>query len=264
MSTESVPASLDHEILDRLMEFAESIQIGSGRTLSTSARSHVDKQFAVGMGETSHVSIWSTSPAKRSFDLVCVVPALLFLSPVVLAISIAVRITSDGPVFFRQERAGLKRKAFTIYKFRTMFNRIEGPSVTKAEDPRLTRLGRFLRKHKLDEIPQLYNVLRGDMSLVGPRPKLSQFEHLEMECRPGITGAATLAFAKEEGLLKNVPLDQLDQFHIEVLSPIKKSLDQEYQRRATFFSDLDILFGTVFRCSGFSHLELVTQETHTH
>jgi lipopolysaccharide/colanic/teichoic acid biosynthesis glycosyltransferase len=139
------------------------------------------------------------------------------------------------------------RRAFTLYKFRTMRIDATGPGVTKAGDPRLTRLGAFLRKYKLDELPQLYNVLRGDMSLVGPRPKLLKFEQTGMPCRPGITGAATLAFANEEQLLKDIPLEQLDQFHIEVLSPAKRALDQNYQRRATFSSDLGLLFRTFFR-----------------
>jgi lipopolysaccharide/colanic/teichoic acid biosynthesis glycosyltransferase len=192
-------------------------------------------------------SPWSTSAAKRLFDLACVAPALFLLWPVILAIAAAVRFSSKGPAMFRQTRAGLNRRGFTLYKFRTMRTGARGPGVTKAGDPRLTRLGAFLRKYKLDELPQLYNVLRGDMSLVGPRPKLLKFEQTGMPCRPGITGAATLAFANEEQLLKDIPLDQLDRFHVEVLSPAKRALDQSYQRRATFSSDLRLLFRTFFR-----------------
>jgi lipopolysaccharide/colanic/teichoic acid biosynthesis glycosyltransferase len=197
-------------------------------------------------------SEWSTSAGKRIFDMFCVTPAILVLSPLVVLISAAVRITSDGPILFRQNRIGKGRKVFTIYKFRTMYHDASrtGPSVTKAGDPRLTCVGSFLRRYKLDEIPQLYNVLRGDMSLVGPRPKLARFEHAEMGCRPGLTGAATLAFAREEELLKNIPEAELDSFHMEVLSPIKAGLDNEYQSRATFASDLGILFNTLLKKHG--------------
>ncbi len=183
------------------------------------------------------------------FDLFCVIPALLLLSPTMLVVAILVRLTSQGPVLFRQERVGFYRSRFTIYKFRTMFHNVtgNGPCVTKAGDKRLTWVGQFLRKYKLDELPQLYNVLRGDMSFIGPRPKLPQHEHLAMHYRPGLTGAATLAFAKEEHLLMEIPDEELEEFHVHVVSPIKKLLDQHYQERATFLTDLRLLIDTVLR-----------------
>jgi lipopolysaccharide/colanic/teichoic acid biosynthesis glycosyltransferase len=200
-------------------------------------------------GQCTSASPWCMSLLKRVFDVACVIPALLLLFPIIVLVSALVWITSEGPIFFQQERAGLSQTTFTVYKFRTMFHNADdrGPRVTKAGDPRLTPVGTFLRRSKLDEIPQLYNVLRGDMSLVGPRPKLPKFEHFGMLCRPGITGAATLLFAKEEQLLRNVPEEELEAFHVEVLSPIKKSLDEEYQARSTFFSDLGLLFATVLK-----------------
>ncbi|MGC9291363.1 MAG: sugar transferase [Acidobacteriaceae bacterium] len=195
------------------------------------------------------VSPWCMSPYKRIFDLACVLPALLLVSPVLLVVALLVKLTSRGPVFFRQERTGLHRRIFTIYKFRTMFHDREesGPCVTKCGDTRLTPVGAFLRKYKLDELPQLYNVLRGDMSLVGPRPKLPQHEHLEMHYRPGVTGAATLAFSNEERMLKDVPEGMLEEFHVSVVSPIKKMLDRQYQEQATFSSDFRLLVDTVLK-----------------
>jgi len=195
------------------------------------------------------VSTWCMSPFKRIFDLACVIPALLLLSPAMLTVAFLVRLTSDGPILFRQLRVGLHRRTFTIYKFRTMFHDIAGagPCVTKTGDTRLTRIGHFLRKYKLDEFPQLYNVLCGDMSLVGPRPKLPQHEHLEMHYRPGVTGAATLAFANEELMLKDVPDEKLEEFHINVVSPIKMLLDRRYQEQATFISDFRLLLDTVLK-----------------
>ncbi len=198
---------------------------------------------------TQHVSRWCMSPFKRLFDLACVIPALILLSPIMLVVAILVWLTSDGPILFRQQRVGLHRRTFTIYKFRTMNHKLScaGPCVTKSGDSRLTPLGNVLRKYKLDEFPQLLNVLRGDMSLVGPRPKLPQHEHLDMQYRPGVTGAATLAFANEEDMLRDVPNDVLEDFHVQVVSPIKKRLDHEYQARATFASDFRMLVDTVLK-----------------
>lgn len=199
-------------------------------------------------------SSWCASPWKRIFDLVCVAPALVLLSPVLLLVAIAVRVTSPGPVVFRQRRAGQHRKLFTIYKFRTMVENSEfiGPGHTAKGDPRITPIGNLLRRFKLDELPQLYNVLRGDMSLVGPRPKLPDHEHTQMTCRPGVTGAATLAFRDEQHVLCEVPTERLEAFYREHVVPLKIKLDAEYMRKATLFSDLNVLFATVF-CGGSFH-----------
>ncbi len=193
------------------------------------------------------VSPWCVSPLKRFFDLACVIPALLLLSPIMLAVAVLVWLTSDGPILFRQERTGLHRRAFIIYKFRTMYHDPvgSGPCVTKTGDTRLTSIGGFLRKYKLDELPQLYNVLRGDMSLVGPRPKLPHLEPSELRCRPGVTGAATLEFSKEENILLHVPSEQVEDFYVRVIAPLKVDLDQTYQAQATFFTDFRLLVDTV-------------------
>ncbi len=191
------------------------------------------------------------SPLKRAFDLACVVPALILLSPVMLVVAILVWLTSEGPVLFRQQRVGLHRRTFTIYKFRTMYHNLAcvGPCVTKTGDARLTPLGNFLRKYKIDEFPQLFNVLRGDMSLVGPRPKLPHLEPTELRCRPGVTGAATLAFCREADILMHFSSNQVEDFYIRVIAPAKIELDHDYQQRANFVSDFRLIIDTVFQRS---------------
>lgn len=195
------------------------------------------------------MSPWCTSPWKRAFDLTCVVPTLILISPLLLLIAIAVRLTSKGPVIFRQERAGQHRKPFTIFKFRTMVENSEilGPDHTAKGDPRITTLGKFLRKFKLDELPQLWNVLRGDMSLVGPRPKLPHHDQTPMRCRPGVTGAATLAFRREQHILCEVPQENLEQFYQEHVIPRKILLDASYMAQANLRSDISLLIATLLQ-----------------
>lgn len=195
------------------------------------------------------LSSWCTSHWKRAFDLSCVVPALILISPFLGILAIAVRITSKGPIIFRQERAGQHRKPFIIYKFRTMVENSEalGPEHTAKGDPRITMLGKCLRKLKLDELPQLFNVLRGEMSLVGPRPKLPHHDQTHMRCKPGVTGAATLAFRKEQHILCEVPQENLEDFYQEYVVPRKVVLDSQYMAKATFLSDIGLLIATLLR-----------------
>jgi lipopolysaccharide/colanic/teichoic acid biosynthesis glycosyltransferase len=202
------------------------------------------------------LSPWCVSAAKRVFDLACVIPALVVLSPFLALIALAIRITSSGPIIFRQKRVGQYRILFTIYKFRTMVENSEaiGPEHTANDDSRITSLGRFLRHFKLDELPQLYNVIRGDMSLVGPRPKLPNHEITSMSCRPGITGAATLAFRKEQHVLREIPIDQVRTFYSQYIAPTKVRIDAAYMESATFASDFSVLCKTVF--GGGKHLVL--------
>jgi lipopolysaccharide/colanic/teichoic acid biosynthesis glycosyltransferase len=194
-------------------------------------------------------SSWCASAWKRGFDLMCIIPGLILVSPVLGVIAIAVRLTSPGPVIFRQQRVGQNRKLFTIYKFRTMVENSEttGPGHTAKGDPRITSIGRILRLFKLDELPQLYNVLRGDMSLVGPRPKLPNHDPAPMACRPGVTGAATLAFRYESRILSEVPVERIERFYQQYIVPHKLRLDSEYMERATLLSDISVLFATVLR-----------------
>jgi lipopolysaccharide/colanic/teichoic acid biosynthesis glycosyltransferase len=196
-----------------------------------------------------HLSTWSACGAKRIFDLLCVIPALLLGFPVLLLVALAVRCSSQGPVIFRQQRAGRYGRLFTIYKFRTMTADAErcGPSHTAKDDPRITPVGKFLRRWKLDELPQLFNVLRGDMSLVGPRPKLPDHDRTVLPCRPGITGAATLAFRNEQGILSAIATEHIEPFYQQHVAPLKLHLDSKYMASATLFSDLRVLCMTLLR-----------------
>lgn len=181
---------------------------------------------------------------KRTLDFFLALAAFLLVVPLLSLIALAVKLTSRGPALFRQERMGMNGKPFTILKFRTM--RVQdGPLVTARNDARITRVGRWLRRAKLDELPQIVNVLRGDMSLVGPRPKISDHQASELICRPGLTGAATLAFIEEEKMLVTVPEDQLETYVIGTLHRIKSEVDHEYALRSTFRSDLLLMSSTV-------------------
>jgi lipopolysaccharide/colanic/teichoic acid biosynthesis glycosyltransferase len=121
------------------------------------------------------------------------------------------------------------------------------PRVTTAVNQRFTPVGPFLRRWKLDELPQVFNVLRGEMSLVGPRPKLPSHQTTRLTCRPGITGRATLLFACEESVLAHVPHGELDRFYQDVVLPLKQKLDNEYMAEATLFSDLDLIVRSLAR-----------------
>jgi lipopolysaccharide/colanic/teichoic acid biosynthesis glycosyltransferase len=194
-------------------------------------------------------SAWSLSDAKRLFDLAAAVIGLVTFFPLMLLIGLLIGISSPGPILFRQRRMGRRGALFTIYKFRTMVVDSErGPCITVQGDTRITRIGILLRKFKLDELPQFINVINGDMSFVGPRPKLPHHESLHMPFRPGITGAATLAFRCEEELLRRVPGHELDLFYARTIKPLKAKLDWEYMQRATWWSDLGLLWCTATAC----------------
>lgn len=206
------------------------------------------------------LSLWSASVSKRLFDIVCVICALPLALPVLLFVGLAVRLTSKGPIVFRQQRMGRNGQCFTILKFRTMpvscgpvssgqvsAGTSTRPTLTSLSNQQFTPIGRFLRRWKLDEVPQLINILRGEMSLVGPRPKLACYESVRLACRPGLTGFATLVFAREEMALATLPQGDVDGYYQAVLKPMKLRLDAEYMGRATFSSDLKIILKSVFR-----------------
>ena len=189
--------------------------------------------------------------AKRVLDLVLAVPAGILLSFVLFPIAIAVKLDSQGPALYRGRRVGRFGQAFYLLKFRTMVTGADrnGPLVTASGDPRITRLGRFLRRTKLDELPGLWNVVKGDMSLVGPRPENEQSVALYspeqrkiLSIRPGITGLATLKYRHEETLL--AAATNLEEAYFRVMQD-KLQLDLEYMKRQSIWLDLNILWKTV-------------------
>lgn len=195
------------------------------------------------------VSPWALSRTRRSVDFFAALFALVVFAPLMFIVAVAVQLESDGPAIFMQERMGRNGEAFTLYKFRSM--RVaahRGSPITVSGDNRITRVGALLRKFKLDELPQFLNVLKGDMSLVGPRPKLPHHEGLRMPFRPGVTGAATLAFRFEEEMLKRIPPDQLDRFYDTTVKPRKAKLDWEYMQTATLRTDLEVIWKTAKAC----------------
>ena len=195
------------------------------------------------------LSPWSRSAAKRLFDCACVVVSLPILVPLMLVIGAAVRLTSRGPVLFLQGRVGQNGRTFTILKFRTLVH-VDGashPPITTSDSQRFTPVGPFLRRWKLDELPQLINVLLGHMSLVGPRPKMPEHVICDPPCRPGITGLATIVFAGEERILSCVARERLDDYFYSVVLPTKRQLDAEYMAHATFLSDLRLVINSVLR-----------------
>ncbi len=180
--------------------------------------------------------------------------ALLLLSPLFLAVALAVRLSSPGPVIFRQWRAGRCGREFQLLKFRTMTVQAGdgAPGVTCAGDGRVTNIGRWLRKFKLDELPQLLNVLRGEMSLVGPRPDLDDFwrqtsysARQVLNLIPGLTGAASIVFRNEEDLLAEIAPEQLTTFYVQKLLPEKARIDLDYASRANFLTDCALMLRTV-------------------
>lgn len=195
-------------------------------------------------------SAWVNSRMRRALDCTVALLALVLMLPVLALCWVLVRFTSRGPVLFRQRRMGRDGREFELYKFRSM--RADGPapgaSHTVHADCRITPVGALLRRCKLDEVPQFWNVVKGDMSLVGPRPKLPEHEALYMPYRPGLTGKATLAFRNEERLLLEIPPDDIEPFYEAVFKPIKAKMDISYMEHATCASDLGIVARTFFRC----------------
>lgn len=189
---------------------------------------------------------------KRWFDVVLASWALVFLSPLLLAVALAIKLGDGGSVFYRGRRIGLEGQPFGMFKFRTMVERAEtlgGPS-TAADDPRVTPIGRWLRRHKLDELPQLINVCRGEMSLVGPRPEVPQYvalysdeERAILSVRPGLTDWASLWNIDEGALLVGSP--DPERTYLELIRPEKIRLQLEYVRQRTFMTDLQILWSTL-------------------
>lgn len=189
--------------------------------------------------------------AKRAFDLLLSALGLLLLAPVLLLIALWVKLDSPGPVFFCQERVGRFGRPFFIHKFRTMRVDNAGLQITVGVDPRITRAGHFLRAAKLDELPQLWDVLRGAMSLVGPRPEVPRYvalyppklREIVLSVRPGITDPASLSFRNESELLAAAADPERE--YVEVVMPTKLRLAAAYVRRATLRTDLRVILATL-------------------
>jgi lipopolysaccharide/colanic/teichoic acid biosynthesis glycosyltransferase len=191
------------------------------------------------------LSAWARSRSKRAFDVAVVLASLPILLPLLIVIALAVLLTSGCPILFRQIRVGRSGQPFTIYKFRTMQRSDIDKTAFLASEEHVTPFGRLLRHFKLDEPPQVFNVLLGDMSLVGPRPKIPAQQLACFSCRPGITGPATLVFAREEVLFSHISADLLADFYKTAVLPAKQQLDADYMQRATLPSDLQILISTL-------------------
>jgi lipopolysaccharide/colanic/teichoic acid biosynthesis glycosyltransferase len=196
--------------------------------------------------------------SKRLFDILASFIGLIILSPVFLVIIILIRFQMPGPIFFCQKRAGRYGHPFKIFKFRTMIVNHDGDSISVKGQDRITPLGALLRKYKLDELPELWNVFKGDMSIVGPRPDMPKYaeslvgeERLIMELRPGITGPATLKYATEEELLASFTNPQ--KFNDEVLWPDKVHLNLKYYYNRSFCGDIYLILQTFFLRSKNSH-----------
>jgi lipopolysaccharide/colanic/teichoic acid biosynthesis glycosyltransferase len=188
--------------------------------------------------------------SKRLVDLLVASLGLALFAPLCLVIALAILLHDGGPVFFRQERIGRGGQPFLLWKFRTMRHATSSQLLTVAGDPRITRLGRFLRQVKLDELPQLWNVLRGEMSLVGPRPEVRRYverytcdQRRVLDLSPGITDTASLMYVDEESVLAG--FDDPEVAYVERIMPEKIRLNLDYGSRATVLSDLVVIARTI-------------------
>jgi lipopolysaccharide/colanic/teichoic acid biosynthesis glycosyltransferase len=186
----------------------------------------------------------------RGYEFVIALCGMILLSPVLLVCAVLVKVSSPGSILFRQLRVGRNGTVFLLYKFRTMVVSNKGSKITAKNDRRITPVGKFLRMTKLDELPEIFNVLKGDMSFVGPRPEVSEFVDLSnpawkkvLSVRPGISDPTTIQLRNEESVLAKV--EDKEAFYIEVLQPFKLqcSLDYLYQRSA--MNDINVIVDTL-------------------
>ena len=192
--------------------------------------------------------------AKRLFDLFWSILGLVLLSPLFLIVAVWIKLDSEGPVFFRQTRVGRFEKPFRIYKFRTMVVDAEkkGPQLTSGKDPRITRSGEFLRRTKIDELPQLINVVKGEMSLVGPRPEVPKYVEYYPEdarkiifsLRPGITDYAAILFRNENDILEGS--EDPEGTYLKQILPEKITLYLKYAKERRLWLDFQLIIGTIF------------------
>lgn len=193
---------------------------------------------------------------KRFFDFTLALVGLLLLSPFLILAAILVRLLDGSPILFVQERIGKGGIPFQILKFRTMKVNNSGPLITVTGDSRITRTGRFLRKTKFDELPQLINVVKGEMAFVGPRPEVARYVDLYspadraiLNLTPGITDPASLIYANESEILRRQ--DDPESYYVDVIMPHKIAINKAYASRANFLTDLMMIFYTVAHGLGF-------------
>jgi len=189
---------------------------------------------------------------KRLLDIFISFIALIFLSPLLIIISFVIMLSSGRPIFYSQERVGKDWKRFRIIKFRTMVTEADriGPGISSEDDERITKLGKFLRKYKLDELPQLLNVFVGEMSLIGPRPEIPKYAEFYkddyskiLKLKPGITDYASINYRNEAALLNGK--SEGESFYLTKILPEKISLYKKYLRDASFTTDLKIILSTI-------------------
>jgi lipopolysaccharide/colanic/teichoic acid biosynthesis glycosyltransferase len=191
---------------------------------------------------------------KRLFDIALALAGLLFLSPLMIAVALLIKLDSEGPVLFCQRRVGCGLRCFTLFKFRTMVAVHGGDEITVADDNRVTRLGRLLRLAKLDELPQLWNILAGEMSFVGPRPLVEStvnrfrddYRGILSESRPGVTDPASIKYRHESAILGSCP-EPLD-YYFRVIMPDKIRMQEAYLQRQSVRGDMRILCQTLAAC----------------
>lgn len=195
-------------------------------------------------------SKWGKSALRRMLDSSIAAVVVVTSAVPMLLIACLVRLTSRGPALFRQDRVGVGGRLFKVLKFRTMaVRKTQGSGLTAEGDLRITPVGQFLRKLKLDELPQFINVLKGEMSIVGPRPKLAQFAAIpDMPYRPGITGIASVAFRFEDQILGSVAPERVEAFYCGHIKPLKANLDVCYMCKACPASDLRVIMATAVSC----------------
>lgn len=207
------------------------------------------------MSETGNLMIaanYSNSYTKRIFDLLFAGASIPFLLPIMGIVAVLVKLESYGPVFFVQTRIGRNGKSFPLYKFRSMRVNAEknGQLTIGTRDLRVTRIGYYLRKYKIDELPQLMNVLKGDMSIVGPRPEVMKYvkmyneeQKIVLSIKPGITDLASLAYSNENRILQDK--ENPEEFYVNHIVPDKLRLNLEYLRSASLPTDINIIFCTL-------------------
>ena len=193
---------------------------------------------------------------KRTFDILISIVCIVILIPLFIPISLILRFTGEGEIFYFQERVGLNNKTIKIYKFATMLKNSEqmGSGIyTAKNDPRILPFGNFLRKTKINELPQIINILNGDISLVGPRPLIrktfelynNEDQRIIFSMKPGLTGIGSIVFRNEEEILNNADMD-LEEFYEKYITPYKAELELWYKQKQSFLCDLQIIFLTAW------------------